>query len=156
MSVRVLVQQAAFDIGAETLRLSNLSEHIGGMGLFVGQVRGGDGLLSLTLEHYPSMTETILNQLAQEAMQRFSLLGCTLIHRVGRLEVGEPIVLVGAAAAHRGAALSATSFLIDRLKTGAPFWKKEEFANGHTAWVDAREEDEHAAAAWTRTAPSSS
>lgn len=156
MSVRVLVQQAAFDTAAETARLSSLSEHVGGMGLFIGQVRGGDGLLSLTLEHYPGMTETILHQLAQEAMQRFNLLGCTLIHRVGRLEVGASIVLVGTAAAHRGAALSATSFLIDRLKTGAPFWKKEEFANGHTAWVDAREEDEHAAAAWMHTAPSSS
>ncbi|KDE20990.1 molybdopterin synthase catalytic subunit [Acetobacter aceti 1023] len=156
MSVRVLVQQAAFDTGAETARLSSLSDHIGGMGLFIGQVRGGDGLLSLTLEHYPGMTETILTQLAQEAIQRFGLLGCTVIHRVGRLEVGEPIVLVGTAAAHRGAALSATSFLIDRLKTGAPFWKKEEFANGHAAWVDAREEDEHAAATWGQMPPSSS
>lgn len=82
MSVRVLVQQVAFDTGAETARLSSLSEQVGGMGLFIGQVRGGDGLLSLTLEHYPGMTETILHQLAQEAMQRFNLLGCTLIHRL--------------------------------------------------------------------------
>lgn len=148
MSVHVAVQMAPFDVGVETARLSALSPHIGGIGLFVGQVRGGQGLKAMTLEHYPGMTEAIMNDLAQEAQARFALTGCTLIHRVGRLEVGAGIVFVGAAAAHRGAALQATSFLIDRLKTGAPFWKREDYEDGRAVWVDAREADEDAARAW--------
>ncbi|WP_338331478.1 molybdenum cofactor biosynthesis protein MoaE [Acetobacter sp. LMG 32666] len=148
MSVHVRVQAEPFDVGVETARLSVLSSHTGGVGVFVGQVRGGHGLLAMTLEHYPGMTEAALNTLAQEAIARFELTGCTLIHRIGRLQVGAGIVFVGAAAPHRGAALTATSFLIDRLKTGAPFWKREEYANGRTQWVDARETDEDAARAW--------
>lgn len=146
--VRVAVQAEAFDVAAEMARLSSLSTLAGGVSLFVGQVRGGAGLVSLTLEHYPGMTEKVMRALADDAMMRFDLLGCTVIHRIGRLEVGQPIVFVGACAAHRGAALAATSFLIDRLKTGAPFWKKEEYASGAATWVEARVEDEAAASAW--------
>ncbi|GBQ17052.1 molybdopterin converting factor large subunit MoeE [Acetobacter cibinongensis NRIC 0482] len=103
---------------------------------------------SLTLEHYPGMTEAILTQLGQEAVERFQLLDCTIIHRVGTMGIGEPIVFVGSAAAHRAEALQATAFLIDRLKTGAPFWKREQFADGRSAWVDAKAADDNAAAAW--------
>jgi molybdopterin synthase catalytic subunit len=148
MVVHVAVQAAPFDVGVEAERLSALSPLTGGVGLFVGQVRGGQGLRAMTLEHYPGMTEATLHALAQEAQARFDLTGCTVIHRVGRLEVGAGIVFVGAGAAHRGAALAATSFLIDRLKTGAPFWKREEYDDGRTIWVDARETDEEAARAW--------
>ena len=150
-AVHVAVQVVPFDAAAEMARLSALSTLAGGVSQFVGQVRGGGGLVSLTLEHYPGMTEKIMQVLAAEAMERFELLGCTLIHRVGRLEVGQPIVFVGACAAHRAAALAATGFLIDRLKTGAPFWKKEEYAGGGTAWVQARAEDDAAASAWDNT-----
>lgn len=146
---RIVVTSERFDVGQETARLSGLSAGVGGLSLFIGQVRGqGDGLESLTLEHYPGMTEAILGQLGQEAVERFQLLGCTIIHRVGTMAVGEPIVFVGSAAGHRGEALQATAFLIDRLKTGAPFWKREQFADGRSAWVDAKAKDDKAAAAW--------
>jgi len=102
----------------------------------------------MTLEHYPGMTEPAMARIAATAEARWSLLGCTLLHRVGRLEPGANIVLVLAAAPHRQAALDATGFLIDWLKTRAPFWKKESFADGSEAWVDAREADEAAAARW--------
>jgi molybdopterin synthase catalytic subunit len=102
----------------------------------------------MTLEHYPGMTERAMARIAEAAEQRFSLLGCTLIHRVGRLRPGANIVLVVAVAAHRQAALDATAFLIDWLKTRAPFWKKEEFVDGGEAWVAARAEDDDAAARW--------
>jgi molybdopterin synthase catalytic subunit len=102
----------------------------------------------MTLEHYPAMTERAIARIIEEAEQRWQLLGCTVIHRVGRLTAGENIVLVLAAAAHRQPALEATSFLIDWLKTKAPFWKKEEFAGGEATWVEAREADDAAAARW--------
>ena len=89
-----------------------------------------------------------MTRIAEEACRRWALLGCTVIHRVGRLELGEGIVLVAAAAAHRGAALDATAFLIDWLKTRAPFWKREELAGGQSRWVDAREADDTAASRW--------
>ena len=102
----------------------------------------------MSLEHYPAMTERAIGRITEEAMQRWSLLGCTVVHRVGRLQPGAQIVLVLAAASHRGEALEATSFLIDWLKTKAPFWKREEFADGTGIWVEARETDEAAAARW--------
>ena len=101
------------------------------------------------LEHYPGMTERAMAAIADAAQARWELLGCTLVHRVGRLRPGENIVLVLAAAAHRQAALDATAFLIDWLKTRAPFWKKEAFAGGGEAWVEAREADEQAAERWS-------
>lgn len=146
MTVRVSVRREAFDVTAEMRELG--SAGVGGIGCFVGVVRGGDGLSALTLEHYPGMTERAITAIADEAMRRFELLGCTVIHRTGRLAVGEPIVLVLAAAGHRGAALEATAFLIDWLKTRAPFWKREEFADGSQRWVEARETDDIAAARW--------
>ncbi len=148
----VRVQQADFDIGAEVAALAAGRTDIGGLGCFVGTVRAHSGeraIAAMTLEHYPGMTERAMARIAAAAEQRFSLLGCTLIHRVGRLSPGENIVLVVAAAAHRQAALEATAFLIDWLKTRAPFWKKEEFADGGTAWVAAREADADAAARWS-------
>jgi molybdopterin synthase catalytic subunit len=148
---RIAVQEADFDTGAEISRLTAGRTDIGGIGCFVGTVRdaaGGRPIAALTLEHYPSMTARALEAIAAEAERRWDLLGCTLIHRVGRLEPGANIVLVLAASAHRAAALEATAFLIDWLKTKAPFWKKESFAEGGESWVAARDEDQAAAGRW--------
>jgi molybdopterin synthase catalytic subunit len=147
----VRVQAADIDIGAEMAALPAGRTDIGGIGCFVGTVRdsaGGRAISAMTLEHYPGMTERAMARIAAEAELRWSLLGCTLVHRVGRLVPGERIVLVLAAAAHRQAALEATGFLIDWLKTRAPFWKKESFADGVEEWVEARAEDEAAALSW--------
>ena len=137
---RISVQQAPFDVGAEFADLTAGRGDIGGIGCFVGTVRDDAArpLAALTLEHYPGMTERAIGAIVAEAERRWSLLGCTVIHRVGRLEPGDPIVLVLAAAAHRGAALDATGFLIDWLKTRAPFWKQESFRDGTSVWVEAR------------------
>lgn len=151
---RIRVQEQDFDLGAETAALLAGRTDIGGLGCFVGTVRAaaaGRTLSALFLEHYPVMTEKAMAAIAQEAEARFALLGCTLIHRVGRLVPGANIVLVLAASAHRQAALEATAFLIDWLKTAAPFWKREEFADGDTAWVAARDSDDEAAARWQAT-----
>jgi molybdopterin synthase catalytic subunit len=135
----IKVQPEDFDVGAEIAALTAGRTDIGGIGCFVGTVRAdatGSTVTGMTLEHYPQMTD------------RWPLLGCTIIHRVGRLRPGENIVLVIAASAHRQAALDATAFLIDWLKTKAPFWKREDFVSGEGAWVDAREEDDTAASRW--------
>lgn len=147
---QVRVQAADFDVGAEMAALTAGRSDIGGVGCFVGTVRGGT-VAALSLEHYPGMTEQAMARIAGQAEARWQLLGCTLLHRVGRLEPGANIVLVLAAAAHRQAALDATGFLIDWLKTSAPFWKKEHLADGTEAWVDAREADDAAAARWGRS-----
>jgi molybdopterin synthase catalytic subunit len=147
----VRVQQADFDVGVEIAALTAGRTDIGGIGCFVGTVRVSSGrrsIRAMTLEHYPGMTEQAMTRIAVQAEARWSLLGCTLVHRVGRLDPGANIVLVVAAAAHRQAALDATAYLIDWLKTRAPFWKKETFTDGGDAWVEAREEDERAAARW--------
>ncbi len=152
---RIRVQTEDFDAGAELAALAAGRTDVGGIGCFVGTVRGGVGgraLAALVLEHYPAMTERALGQIVAEAERRWALLGCTVIHRVGRLEPGANIVLVAAASAHRADALEATAFLIDWLKTKAPFWKREEFADGGAAWVAARETDAAAAARWADTA----
>ncbi len=149
--VVVRVQAAAFDVGQEIAALLAGRTDIGGVGCFVGTVRdtaGGRAIAAMTLEHYPGMTERALAAIADTAMARWPLLGCTLIHRVGRLRPGEAIVLVLAASPHRQAALDATAFLIDWLKIRAPFWKKEAFADGGEGWVDAREHDATAASRW--------
>lgn len=145
---RILVCAEDFDIAAEFARLAALGG--GGIGCFLGVVRNGaqGGLAALELEHYPGMTEAAIAQIADTACARFDLLGVTVIHRHGRLRLGENIVLVLAAAAHRGEALRATGFLIDWLKTRAPFWKREIFTDGSSAWVAARAEDEDQAASW--------
>jgi molybdopterin synthase catalytic subunit len=147
----IRVQPEDFDIGAEVAALTAGRTDIGGIGCFIGTVRdnaGGRPIAALVLEHYPGMTERAMARIAGEAHRRWSLLGCTLIHRVGRLAPGDNIVLVVALSAHRQAALDATAFLIDWLKTRAPFWKKEIFTDGGEAWVAARESDADAAARW--------
>ena len=147
----IRVQERDFDLGAECAALTHGRRDIGGIGCFIGTVRdraGGRPIAAMTLEHYPAMTERAMAAIAGEAERRWGLLGCTLVHRVGRLTPGANIVLVLAAAAHRQAARAATGFLIDWLKTRAPFWKKESFADGGEAWVEARQEDETAAARW--------
>ncbi len=143
---RVLIQEADFDAGVELGALGALGA--GGVASFIGHVRGDGGLNSLTLEYYPAMTSASLEALAAEAESRWPLLGVAIIHRVGRLVPGDQIVLAAAASAHRAAALEACAFLIDRLKTEAPFWKKEAFASGRERWVEAREADEAAATRW--------
>jgi molybdopterin synthase catalytic subunit len=154
---RVAVQTAPFDVGAEMAALTAGQHDIGGIGSFIGTVRdtaGGRAITAMTLEHYPGMTEQALEGIVAEAGRRWTLLGVTVIHRVGRLVPGEGIVLVLAASAHRAAALAATGFLIDWLKTSAPFWKQEHFADGTSSWVEARAEDEAAAASWAPTSSS--
>jgi molybdopterin synthase catalytic subunit len=148
--VHIKVQTEDFDVGAEVAALTAGRTDVGGIGCFVGTVRdNGKTVTGMTLEHYPGMTERAIAAIADQAANRWPLLGCTIIHRVGPLRPGENIVLVIAASAHRQAALDATAFLIDWLKTKAPFWKREDLANGDGAWVDAREEDDAAASRWS-------
>jgi molybdopterin synthase catalytic subunit len=146
---RVLVQEAAFDLGAETAALTAGRTDVGGVATFLGVCRGDDGLAAMVLEHYPGMTERAIARIAEQAEARWPLTGCTVIHRVGRILPGEPIVLVLTASAHRAAALESCAFLIDWLKTKAPFWKREEFSGGAHRWVEAKAEDDAAAARWT-------
>jgi molybdopterin synthase catalytic subunit len=153
--ISIRVQSDLFDVSSEIAALTDGRPEIGGIGCFLGTVRDDAArgiasrpLAALCLEHYPGMTERAIEKIVSEATRRWDLAGCTVIHRVGRLAPGEQIVLVVAASAHRQAALDATAFLIDWLKTKAPFWKREDFADGSTAWVDARETDDAAAARW--------
>ncbi|MGL4962206.1 MAG: molybdopterin synthase catalytic subunit MoaE [Inquilinus sp.] len=148
MAVRV--QEADFDVGAEMAALSDGRSDVGGVASFVGLVRdiaGGTAVTAMTLEHYPGMTERQLEEIEAEARSRWPLLEVRIVHRVGRLEPGDRIMFCGAASAHRGAALEACAFLMDWLKTKAPFWKKEETPAGER-WVEARAEDDEAAARW--------
>ncbi|MCE2761105.1 MAG: molybdenum cofactor biosynthesis protein MoaE [Acetobacteraceae bacterium] len=146
---RILVQEALFDMATESAALTAGRTDIGGVASFLGVCRGDDGLAAMVLEHYPGMTERALGRIAAEAEARWPLTGCTVIHRVGRILPGEPIVLVLTASAHRAAALESCAFLIDWLKTKAPFWKREEFADGDARWVAAKNEDDAAAARWS-------
>ena len=145
---RVLVQRTVFDVAAETAALSAGRIDVGGIASFIGICRADDGLAAMTLEHYPGMTEGALSAIAAQAEARWPLTGCTVIHRHGRMLPGDPIVLVLTASRHRIAALESCAFLIDWLKTRAPFWKSEEFADGTTRWVDAKAEDDAATARW--------
>lgn len=146
---RILVQEALFDIATESAALTAGRTDIGGVASFLGVCRGDDALAAMVLEHYPGMTERALGRIAAEAEARWPLTGCTVIHRVGRILPGEPIVLVLTASAHRAAALESCAFLIDWLKTKAPFWKREEFADGDARWVAAKNDDDAAAARWS-------
>ena len=143
----VRVQPECFDVAAALAAITAGRPQVGGVGSFVGLVRDEPGLVSLTVEHYPGMTERALARIADAAMTRFDLIDVTLIHRVGTLFPGDSIVLVLAAARHRAAALAATGFLIDWLKTDAPFWKKERLASGER-WVEARSADAAAKDRW--------
>ena len=146
--IEVRLQSEAFNAGAELARLDRLGG--GGVASFTGIVRGDDGITELLLEHHPAMTLAMMRALAEEAADRWALLGMTIIHRHGALRPGDPIVFVATAALHRGAALDACASLIDRLKTQAPFWKRETFADGRTRWVEPRAADDAAAARWLR------
>lgn len=150
MTPTIRVQATAFDLAAESALLTAGRVDIGGLASFIGLCRADDGLEALVLEHYPGMTERALLKIAAEACARWPLTGCTLLHRVGRIIPGEPIVLVLTASAHRLAALESCAFLIDWLKTEAPFWKREEFATGEARWVDAKDSDDAAAARWAK------
>ena len=149
----VSVQRGDFGVSAEIARLTEGRTQIGGVACFVGLVRdiaGGRAVSAMTLEHYPGMTERQLEKIAAEAMARWPLGGVRIVHRYGRLVPGDRIVLTLTASAHRQAALDACAFLIDWLKTEAPFWKREDTDRG-SAWVEAREADEAAARRWSRT-----
>ena len=148
MAVRV--QTDDFDVGAESRALQ--ADTVGGIALFVGTVRGlrsDNGVTAMTLEHYPGMTESELERIEAEARARWPLEDVTIIHRIGRLLAGDQIVLVATASAHRKAAFDAAQFIMDFLKTDAPFWKAEE-RDGKTSWVDARDSDSVARDRWTK------
>ena len=146
MRLRIRIQPEAFDLNAESALLAEGGQ-AGAVASFTGYVRQEDGLASLTLEHYPGMTEAEIGRMAQEAGRRWPLTGATIIHRIGTLKPGEPIVLVAAASAHRAAAFAACEFLMDYLKTMAPFWK-EELRNGVKSWVASKDSDDEAAERW--------
>ena len=147
MKPHIRIQQEDFDLNDEIDALTDGRTDIGGVASFVGVVRGDDDLQSLTLEHYPGMTEREIASHVEEAAKRWPLLGATIIHRVGTLKPGERIVLVVTASSHRGAAFDACEFLMDYLKTRAPFWKRED-RGGEGAWVAARASDDEAAKRW--------
>jgi molybdopterin synthase catalytic subunit len=152
----VRVQADDFDLSEETASLLARCPQAGAVGSFLGVVRSTEAhaIQALLLEHYPAMTQPALEAIAAQARQRFALLGCTLIHRHGRLLPGDKIVLVLTAALHRQPALEATAFLIDWLKTKAPFWKKEFLTDGTAEWVGARTQDDEAAARWSQVGQS--
>ncbi|MBM3537019.1 MAG: molybdenum cofactor biosynthesis protein MoaE [Alphaproteobacteria bacterium] len=148
----IRVQREDFDVGAELKALTQGRHEIGGVVSFVGLVRdmAGDAKIgAMTLEHYPGMTEKQLGEIEAEALRRWPLAGSLIIHRYGRLEPGEQIVLVITASAHREAAFEACHFLIDWLKTKAPFWKLEDTDKG-AQWVAAESRDDKAAARWVK------
>jgi molybdopterin synthase catalytic subunit len=149
--VTVRLQREDFDVGAEIAALSAGRTDVGAVASFTGICRGGD-IAAMTLEHYPGMAEAEIERHVAEAEARWPLLGVTVIHRYGRLVPGDNIVLVATASQHREAAFAAAEFLMDYLKTRAPFWKKEERAGGD-GWVEARQSDAAAAARWAGRRP---
>lgn len=151
MSVRVQLED--FDVGIEVKRLTAGRTDIGAIVTFTGTVRGGSGgerqITAMTLEHYPGMTEAELERVEAEANARWPLQGSLIIHRFGELAPGDNIVLVVTASPHRQAAFQSAEFLMDFLKTRAPFWKKEAGPDGKADWVDARDSDDAAIARWS-------
>ncbi|MFC3606303.1 molybdopterin synthase catalytic subunit MoaE [Stutzerimonas tarimensis] len=148
--MRVRVQPQPFDPGAELNALHAADRGVGAVASFVGYVRDfneGREVSGMFLEHAPGMTEKALSRIVDEAARRWPLLHIELLHRVGRLEPGEPIVFVGVTSAHREAAFEACRFVMDYLKTRAPFWKKEDTPEG-SRWVEGRDSDQEAAARW--------
>lgn len=153
--IHISVQTKAFDLADEMRQLCAGDVSIGAVASFVGLVRDHnrvgdrpDCVATLTLEHYPGMTEKSLQQIADHAAQRWALQAVRVVHRVGELHPGDPIVLVLTASAHRGDAFEACQYIMDILKTEAPFWKKETLPDGTQRWVDARDSDASAAARW--------
>ena len=150
--MKIAVQNEAFDLGTEVAALTQGRRDVGAVASFVGLARDineGSGVAAMTLEHYPGMTEKALAALVDEACARWALLDVSVVHRVGRLLPGDAIVLVAVASAHRGEAFAACEFIMDALKTRAPFWKKEETPDGER-WVEARASDEAAAGRWEK------
>ena len=148
----IRVQREDFDVGAEIAALAPGRPGIGGIVSFVGLVRdvaGGDRIAAMTLEHYPGMTERALAAIEAEARQRWPLEATLIVHRYGRLEPGDRIVLVVTGSAHRAAAFASCEFLVDWLKTKASFWKQEETAAG-ARWVEAQDSDDQAAKRWAK------
>jgi len=148
--VTVRVQQADFDVGAELTALRAGDTRVGALASFVGLVRDvnhGVGVSEMTLEHYPGMTEKALTAIVDEAKMRWEIYGALVIHRVGPLKPCDQIVLVAVTSAHRGEAFAACEFIMDYLKTRAPFWKRETTPDG-ARWVDARDSDDSAAERW--------
>ena len=151
MASQIRVQTENFDLGAEIMALRAGNPGVGAIASFVGTVRDvndGAGVSTLALEHYPGMTERSLAAIADDAHRRWRILDCLIIHRVGELHPLDQIVLVAVTSAHRGDAFAACEFVMDYLKTRAPFWKKERTPQGER-WVDARVSDDEAAARWT-------
>ena len=142
----IKVQAEQFDVGHELTKLKANRTDVGAFALFVGSVRDAE---SLTLEHYPGMTESALAEIVEDAKARWPLHDVLIIHRFGKMKAGEDIVLVITASAHRKAAFEACEFLMDWLKTKAPFWKLQEIA-GASSWVDAKSSDDDAAARWKK------
>jgi len=146
----VRVQSGDFDVGRELEALTAGRHDVGAVASFVGLVRDandGQPIRAMTLEHYPGMTESALEDICAQAHSRWKLIETLVIHRIGPLAPGDRIVLVGTASAHRGEAFAACEFIMDYLKTRAPFWKKEDTPDGGK-WVDARESDDQAAQRW--------
>jgi len=153
VTATIRIQQADFDVAKEIAALSKGRTDVGAVVTFSGVCRGsenGEPIAALTLEHYPGMAEAEIGRHADEAMSRWPLKGLTIIHRFGRIAPGENIVLVVTASSHRQAAFEAAEFLMDYLKTNAPFWKREESAKG-TSWIEARDHDDAATARWTKS-----
>jgi molybdopterin synthase catalytic subunit len=140
--MRISVQNEDFDLGVEVKAISN-NPKIGAVASFVGLVRD----VAMTLEHYPGMTERAIEKIVEEAKGRWQVMDCTVIHRYGALKPNDQIVLVAVASAHRGDAFAACEFIMDYLKTQAPFWKKEQTADG-ARWVEAKAADDKAAERW--------
>ena len=150
MTVRI--QEVDFDLGAELAALRAGDTRIGALASFVGLVRDindGSSVLEMTLEHYPGMTEKALEEIVNEAKSRWNIYGALVIHRVGPLQPCDQIVLVAVTSAHRGEAFAACEFIMDYLKTRAPFWKREATPEG-ARWVDARDSDDSAATRWQK------
>jgi molybdopterin synthase catalytic subunit len=143
----IRIQTGDFDVGAEIARLKSTGD-VGAVVTFTGAVRRDGDIRSLTLEHYPGMTEREIARHVTEACSRWPIAGATVIHRIGKLAPGDNIVLVAVASAHREAAFAAAEFLMDYLKTRAPFWKLEEEGSGTSRWVEARTVDDETVSRW--------
>ena len=143
----IRIQNQDFNPGEEIAALADSQGSVGAVANFIGIVRGDDGMVAMTLDHYPGMCEREIAAHVEEAKRHWPILGVLIVHRVGRLTPGDNIVFVGVASAHRQAAFQAAEFLMDYLKTRAPFWKLEE-RNSSSVWVEAKSEDDHSANRW--------
>jgi molybdopterin synthase catalytic subunit len=151
MQIFVSVQKEDFDVAVLSRALRASSNEVGALATFVGCMRGsskGQPLAEMFLEHYPGMTERSIRNIVEEACQRWPLFACSVVHRIGHLSPGDHIVFVGVASAHRGDAFQACEYIMDFLKSKAPFWKKEISHDGSSHWVDARVSDDEALQRW--------